>query len=115
MMKLYLIFPMVSTVFGSTVFDSTITVREGDNFSLPCDMEHTFWSHNNRRILIVTGGVIFKSINVSLEVAENGTHLLIQNAKLEHAGVSKTKNCNCNSFVFSAFAFGICLFESFCM
>ena len=88
MMKLYLIFPMVSTVFGSTVFDSTITVREGDNISLTCDMEHTFWSHNNRRILIVAGREIFKSTNLNLEVAENGTHLLIQNAQPRDAGVS---------------------------
>ena len=34
------------------------------------------------------GGEILKSSNVNIEVAENGTHLMIQNAKLEHDGVS---------------------------
>ena len=66
---------------------SAITVREGVNFSLPCLMEETLWRHNNRVIFYVTGGQILKSSNINLEVAENGTHLIIQNAKPEHTGV----------------------------
>ena len=81
-MKLYFLFPIVCMVF-------TITVRERNNVSLPCVMEQTVWSHNNRVILYVQGGEIFKSSKVNIEVAENGTHLIIQNAKLEDAGVSK--------------------------
>ena len=87
-MKLYslFLFPLVRMVVSA----STLYVKEGDNFSLPCVMEETVWRHNNRRILYVpgAGGEIFKSSNLTLEVAENGTHLMIQNAKLGESGVS---------------------------
>ena len=84
-MKLYFLFRLVSLVVSA----SKISVKEGDSFSLPCVMEETVWRHNNRRILYVpgAGGEIFKSPNLTLEVAENGTHLMIQNAKLGEAGV----------------------------
>ena len=84
-MKLHILFSMVSMVLGST-----ITVREGDNFSLPCVMEETLWRHENVVILYITGGQIQPFQNVTLEVAQNGTHLLIQNAKPGYSGVSLT-------------------------
>ena len=77
---------MVCTVVSA----STMYVKEGHNVSLPCVMEETVWRHNNRRILYVPGAgeEIFKPPNLTLEVVENGTHLMIQNAKLGESGVS---------------------------
>ena len=63
-MKLYFLFSVVSMVLGST-----ITVREGDNFSLPCVMEETLWRHDNVAILYITGGEIYPFQNVTLEVS----------------------------------------------
>ena len=86
-MNLYFLFSMVSMVLGSTTI---VHVREGDNFSLPCVMEETLWRHDNVVILYITGGQIHPFQNVTLEVAQNGTHLLIQNAKPADSGVSLT-------------------------
>ena len=86
-MKLYFLISMVSMVSGST-----ISVREGDNFSLPCLMEETLWKHNDEEILYVTGGgKIQYFANVDLEAAENGTHLIIQNVRPGDAGVSNDR------------------------
>ena len=77
---------MISYFFLPLVLGSRIVVKEGDNLSLPCAVEKTEWRHNNNSKVILyvpgTGGEILKSSNVTLEVSENGTHLMIQNVKL---------------------------------
>lgn len=65
-------------------------ISEGDNLSLPCELSETLWRHNNDEILYITAaGNILSSSNVDLEVAGNGTHLIINNIRPGDAGVRK--------------------------
>ena len=65
-----------------------VCIFEGDNLSLPCELNNTLWRLNNEEILyVIGGGKVLLFSNVDLEAAENGTHLIIQNVRPGDAGV----------------------------
>ena len=67
-----------------------VCISEGDNLSLSCELSDTLWRRNDEEILYITpAGKILSSSNVDLEVAGNGTHLIINNIRPGDAGVSE--------------------------
>ena len=67
-----------------------VCISEGVNLSLPCELSDTLWRHNDEEILYITpAGKILSSSNVDLEVAGNGTHLIINNIRAGVPGLER--------------------------